>query len=550
MRLVLAVLALIPAAGAMAQEVVTFSLPAPVSAFSGGPGVYFHLPLTIEVPFAAEERPDLVVGRADAPNPAAEGVESAYQAALAAYEAALRAYEANQAARRTAQRALDTVYPARVAAYEADLASWRLCRRQPLVRCGSRPRRPARPRVPAALPLPEPPERSGVPATIDTRNGPIVDFAVEGMTWTTLDYRASLGTIDPTLTYRLAMVAPGPAPAGTPVQLRAEATLVDGTIDGTSPTYRIVLGQSLRIDRGEIAAGACVAPSGCSETGTFRTEPAEEYVEILEITPQGTTFFGQTLPERFLRAGLPGLELEVSANLNLDADDTANPIGISVNGVSIPPEMTIGIATELATGRLEYPVLELPGELEDDGIVRGEATSDFVSLDVDVDTATTLVGGASIGNDLVSVGADLWDITAGPRLRPYQSMEMRPTIELSLAFDRPVEIEGQGRAIAWSGPPDTIPPIRLDGETRVTPTWTVAAWHSSELGLSFLAEIEVELIIAEINAGGAFIEYGPFAPEIPVMASDSIDFPLTEDAFPVSGFSVHEGETLVLRTGK
>ena len=73
MRPLIAALAFVPSV-AMA-ELVTFSLPAPVSAFSGEPGYYFHLPLSIAVPFASDANPDLVIGSADAPNPAAEAAD-------------------------------------------------------------------------------------------------------------------------------------------------------------------------------------------------------------------------------------------------------------------------------------------------------------------------------------------------------------------------------------------------------------------------------------------------------------------------------------------
>jgi hypothetical protein len=543
----LAILFALLSVPAAAQERVTFTVPEPISAYSGGSGTSFYLPLSIPVPFAADERPDLVIGSATAPNPAYATALAAQQAANAAYRAAQEAYERNQAARAAAQHALNTVYPGLLAAYEASHATWRVCRRQSIVPCGSEPRRPARPRVPAALPIPQPPSGPpNVPETIDTRTGPIVDFDVAGVTTTTLEFWATLGTLNPSLSYDLSLVAPDPVPMGAPITLRAEGDLRDGRIGASSPTYRVLLSQTLRIDRGEMSVGGCAIPVGCAETDRARVPPGEATIEILEITPAGTVFFGQTLPERYLRAGMPGLELEVTASLNLDLDDPMNPFGISVNGVSIPPEVTVGISTEAATGRLQFPVLELEGALDDRGVIRGSATSDFVSLDIDVDTATQLIGGASLGNDFVSVGADLWDVTAGPRLRPYQTAEMRPDLALRLDFDPAVEMEGRGRITQWSGAPDDIPPFRLQSETRVTPTWAVSAPYRSTMGLGFLAEIEIELIIAELNLLSGSVEYGPFAPEIPVMATDMIEYPLSDQRFRIGSFTPHVGSTLVL----
>ncbi len=542
----LAVIAAFFPAALAAEEVVTFSLPAPLSAFSGGPGVYFHLPLAFPVPFRADVAPDMVVGSNTTPNPAYETAVAAQQAALATHQAAIRAYNQNRAARQAAQHILNTVYPVQLAAYEADLASYNLCRRQTLISCGRRPSRPSRPRIPTALPYPEPPAPPDISPTIDTRHGPILDFLVEGETTLELDFRASLGTIDPSLTYSLDVTAPEPAPPGTPQILDVLSILNGGDIDGTSPSYRFTMGQRLRIDRGEISAGFCGALAGCAQTGTAEAEPGEGYVEILEITPQGTRFFQHALPERFIRAGLPGIELVVEGSIDLDADDTANPFGISVNGVSIPPNFTVGISTDVAEGILEYPVLELPGALED-GIIQGRAESDFVTLNIDVDAATTLVGGLSIGNDFVSAGADLWDISAGPRLRPYQVMEMTPDLTLTLEFDRPIDTPSQTGVTRWAGAPSEVPPITVYENTTVTPTWQATAQHNSVMGILFVAEIEVELVIAEINYLGATTEFGPFAPEIPVAASQPAEWPVIVDAFQISDFPAHTGPSFVMR---
>ncbi len=547
MRLCLAVIATFAATAAFAEDLVRFSVPSPISAYSGGPGIAFEQQIVVPVSFAFSGAPDLVTGSDTTPNPAAIGIDVTYEAAIRTYEAAMRAFEANQAARAAAQRALDTVYPARMAAYRADLASWRLCRRQPLVRCGSEPERPSRPRIPASLPRPEPPERPDIPSTIDTRSGPLLQFDVAGETWTTLDFSMSYGTIDPELTYRLGLSAPDDISADKPFHLEVTSLLTGGQLDGSSPTYNAVLSQSLRIDRGSLSFAHCIRLMGCDTfANTALHEGEEATVIVMEANPQGATFFGHVLDERFIRAEMSGLELEVSAGLDLRPETGGNPVGITVNGISIPPSLTVALGTEIATGRILYPILEIPGELVD-GEIRGRAQSEFFSFDLDVDTATQLIGGATIGNDLYSAGGDLWDITAGPRVDPYQTMTLVPELTLSLAFDTPVMIDGVGTTTTWSGSPESLPEITVTADTTVTPTWSVVGHYHSELGISFRAEIEIELIIMEYSFATATVEYGPFAPEIPVLATEPIETMLIETGFPVISFSTFTGAPVQLR---
>lgn len=532
----------------LATDRVTFQTDAPQSAYGPGDAEIRTRTLTLPLPFEGTVPFRLIVGAERTPNPEWLAQTAYREAQMKSYEAARALYESVRRNRDRINRFLSVTYPGLIAAYRARLAAWRACRVQPLVKCGGRPQRPRRPAVPPLPPAPgnRPPPVTA-PSHIDTRAGVSGEVYVRGMAAIELRVGASLGHIDPEFVYETRIEGPDQITPGAYIQLESSSRLVSGRIDGATPGFFVNVDQIMRIDAARIQLTECTLGEGCAERLAYEFDQLglEKRTSIVAITPAEATFFGEVLPERFIRAGAPVLRLEAVVSVELGGDTPQTPFALTVNGIGIPPNtLAPAVAVDIATIIGQVPYVEVAGERRGDGLA-GEERSDYLGFRLDVDAIAKLPGGVSFGNAFASIYAELWDVEAGPQLDVYQSFEMDPELSVMLEFDPPVRVEGGGTARRLDAT-GAMPRIAVSGPTQVTPIYQLRAEVASQMGFQAAGGIEVDLIKGGVTVGPTSLELGPLAPIRAEWAPEEGRLPLLDRRFPLGGLREIRGATFTI----
>lgn len=483
-----------------------FSADTPQSAWSSGPGTTESATFGVSTEFGASYSDGVISGSASAPNPDYDDAIRLYEAAVAEFERLQDNYETavdNRRAIVNSNAIARQIYEDTIDAFGCG----RICEEAALAVLEA-----ALKTVPTLPPAPRAPDPVTEPVTIDTRLGDNVTLNVAGSAGLSATVDVSAGTVDPELEYSATIEAPDEVEAGEFVQLTTTGRLNDGAINGVSPTFGASIDATLKIDQADLQIINCLTPGNCTILGDTSEDAngSEKRQRVLTVTPDEIRAMDEDFSAEVLAnfgtpddAGDPKIdsELNLGVEINIDTTSTTVPVGLTVNGIGVPPEFVFGVGVDVAEATVEFPTIEIQGSLEN-GVIRGRETDDFLTTGLDLDSALQAFGGLNAGNSFVSASADAWDITGEVSFDAFQELEISSNLRLRLDFDRLVMVDGLGDTEFLDilvG--DPMPLMSFYESTSITPTFYVNATLHNVTGLQPGLAIEGDVLKGEICFG-------------------------------------------------
>jgi PEP-CTERM motif len=308
---------------------------------------------------------------------------------------------------------------------------------------------------------------------VDTRTGVALNGTTDGRVGLELGVQVDSGSVAATVSYQATLDIPDTATnADKTISFNPNSQLAGiNTLDTSFANIAVSVDAVMQLS-GAVSATGCIIPAGCYSGGDpFNIDETAPILSFNEDGEGGILLLGQS-PSDF---GLP-------------AEANGFPLDLDVAG--------------LATVTLYLPKPDASGGLDNDTqTLRASGQDDLVDLTLDLDnivaTAAGLPGlfGSSVDIPVLgTLGFDIINVTMGPRIDLEQDFELDPTLYVSLAFDKAVEVGGQlvtELRSAW----DMLPDITfLDDVTTVTPTFFVEADLTNHTLLDFGLGFGIDLL--------------------------------------------------------
>lgn len=521
-----------------------FSTDTPQSAWNSGPGTTEQITVGITADFGASYSDGVLSGSASAPNPDYDDAVRLYEQAVEDFERLRDNYDAavdNRNAIINSNAIARQVYEDTIGTFGCG----RICEEAALAVLGA-----ALKSVPSLPPVPQRPTPVTEPVTIDTRLGDTVAFNVAGTAGLSTTIEVSAGTVDPELEYQATIEAPDEVEMGEFVLITTTGMLNGGAINGVSPTFGASIDATLKIDEASLRITNCVTPGNCSFLGDTSADAdgVEKRQRVLSVSPDEIKAMNQDFSAEVLEqfgtvnpAGEPKIETELVLGLEVDIDTSSPtiPVGLSVNGIGVPPEFGFGLGVDVAEAKVEFPTIEIAGALEN-GVIRGRETDGFLTGGVDLDSALQTFGGLNAGNSFVSASADAWDITGEVFLDAFQELEISSNLRVRLDFDRMVMIDGLGdRSFLDISVGEALPLMSFTESTSITPTFYVTATLHNLTGTQPGLAITGDVLKGEICFGPLCEPlFGPVETFLEERLTDaSVSNPLIDQYVSLTGFN-------------
>jgi len=405
------------------------------------------------------------------------------------------------------------------------------------------------------------------PVTADTRTGAEINLHTSGKVGLEFGYTIDSGSIDTTASFNASAIVPDQIQASQYFSLSTTSLLDSGTIQSQSPKIEAYMSAIMQLS-GSIDATACLAPFGCSPTGTAALPTIDMNQRILSIDPNSikvldgagpggaaiaeTSLFNQSLTlEGGLSATLvPGFKLT-----------TLNGALSIVNTMPVAPSVTV----DLAEVTVQIPDITTSGT-GTNAPITSSGRDDVLSAQVDLDGMATMFAGlppAGLNFDLVDtpvfkIGAslDLIDVDAGPVLGLAQNFEFKPTLMTTITFSKPVQIAGKsGPQTSWTGKWSDLPAIAISENTVATPVFWIDASLTNNMGLDLGLQGTLDLLKLGATASVGGIDVLGLNPlslnnllglDNTLFETDKLLFDIFSNTFGLGGFDQIAGAPMLL----
>jgi len=346
------------------------------------------------------------------------------------------------------------------------------------------------------------PNPGQVSEVIDTRTGARVELTTSGKFGLEFGYTVNSGSVDATAI--MAATALLPADGRKPGEffnLNPESLLAGGKLESQSPEVEAHINAIAQLS-GSVSARACLILAGCAGPATTSLPGVNLDQNVLRIDPNAIKILDELLPpDNPGEARKPLAEVKLAnQTLTLQAalDSTLTPgFKLTTSQFTIvdttPP--TPDITIDLASIEFKLPNIETSGGV-DGARLTSSGRDDVIELRLDVDGLAFAVGAGSIpplglGFNLLDTGSfkigmqlDALDIDIGPDVGITQDFELVPTLMAHLDFSSPVMIAGFADPQSfWDGPWHLLPDIALLETTTITPTFSLLAMLTNDIGI-------------------------------------------------------------------
>lgn len=390
----------------------------------------------------------------------------------------------------------------------------------------------------------------GIPAvTADTRTGAELKLHTSGKVGLEFGYSIDSGSVDTTANFRATANLPDQVEASQFFSLDTASSLDGGTIQTQSPKVEAYMSAIMQLS-GSIDAKACLAPFGCSPTGTAPLPTIDMDQRILSVDVNSIKVLDGAGP-----GGQPIAETALfNQSLTLEGGATVAPpvVGFkltTLNGAAtivntLPPSPSLTV--DMAEVTVQVPDIATNGSGAISPVSSG-GRDDLMTATVDLDGVASLVGGlppAGVNFDLVDtpvfkIGAslDLIDVDAGPVLGVTQNFEFAPELMTTITFSKPVQIAGIAMLQdSWTGKWSDLPQIALTETTTFSPTFWIDATLTNDMGLDLNLEGTLDLLKLGATASVGGIDVLGLNP---ITLNDLLGIDNTLFSTPKMGFDIY-----------
>ena len=361
---------------------------------------------------------------------------------------------------------------------------------------------------------------------VDTRTGFALNGSTDGRVGLELGLSVDSGSVDAIVSYEVALDIPDTTLLNkeNPIHFNANSVLAGTNTLSTSFSSLSASVNAIMELSGAVSAEGCFIPGGCVTGGdSFNIDETASVLSFNEDGQGGILLLGQT-----------------PSDLGVDSIANGFPLDLDIAGLATA---TLHLTQPNASGGLDNTTKTLKASGHDD-------LFDFI-LDVDNIVATSagvpgLFGSSTDIPALGSIGYDIINVAMGPTIDLKQDFELDPTLFVSLAFDKAVEIGGNlvtEMVSAW----DLLPSITfIDDITTVTPTFFLETLLTNQTFLDFELDFGIDLL----QIGYDFGLLGQGSLGIGNVLDKSVDLfespNLYSKAFALAGFDLQIGDSFVI----
>ncbi|MGD1699448.1 Ig-like domain-containing protein [Dapis sp. BLCC M229] len=378
-------------------------------------------------------------------------------------------------------------------------------------------------------------------------------------------YELNPGSIDSKVTHEPTLGLPDNfvAEAGTLISLAPDSTLKDGSFTSTSPTATAFVDA---VFAAEGSASAKAGFLGATTSGSTKFGIDEQQFNIISVDPNNLELFGD-IDELSVR--FPILQDKLSVKYVPGSKQWEAKFEQS--GVKVFSNISGGaVSAELGNIELTYPQVGIEGKVEGNTI-QGKGSDQILDFNLDFDGLTGLAAdfivpgaGFAVGaltglkfkvTDILELSYDLVDVDAGPTVNLVQDFTINPNLNVDLAFDKSVKINGIDTT-SWSGQWADLPDFSISDTTVITPSFSTDATLESETAIGLGLELTVEAFKGKAKVknpldGKSLLfdaQIGPFWELDPPLADpDLLSLPVFQkDNINLGGFKTSEGDTSIV----
>ncbi|MDT8383899.1 MAG: PEP-CTERM sorting domain-containing protein [Gammaproteobacteria bacterium] len=402
------------------------------------------------------------------------------------------------------------------------------------------------------------PAKWPVTTTVDTRTGAELKVTSSGKVGLEFGYSIDSGSVDSTVQFSaLADLPDAPVETTDIIDLNANSLLDSGTIETQSPKVEAYISAIMQLS-GSVNAKACGILLGCAE-GSTAIPTVDMDQRILSVDLNSLKVLDGILPGDEPLAEVPIL------NQSLTLEGAASPLppyaGFKLTGPggltlasTVPPGPAVSV--DLAEIEVQIPDIETSGTKSGPGTISSSGRDDFLSAQLDLDGAATLLGGLpplglnatliDIPGIKVEASLDLIDADAGPVLGITQKFDLVPTLMVELAFSNPLQIAGMlDPQTSWTGKWSDLPDFSLFETTTFSPTYWIDAMLTNDFGidLGLIGTLDVLKLGATASVAGVeVLGIGPISLNgllglgNTLFETDKLDFSVYDFSFGLGGF--------------
>ncbi|MEM7002672.1 MAG: hypothetical protein AAF529_17925 [Pseudomonadota bacterium] len=353
---------------------------------------------------------------------------------------------------------------------------------------------------------------TGVSFETDTRTGAEVSLDANGFVELTSDIGFSAGTVSAELEGIVDFTTPDRIEMGTQFDIGAALRDVNSGVQSSLPAIT----GSVDLDfglRATVGGTQCFIGTGCN-SGQETLADVAFGGRLLEMNTSD-------VPDALSLFGLDQFPVDFS-NITFSGDLLATPVGgvgVGISPIYSPP----GVGVQLASVTVDYPDIDSRSSGTSLQHTQRNTHADVLSLAADVDGIAPLFGAGVPGGVVVNVGnfpfklrgtLDLYDIDLVQKFGVSQQFDFAPQLDLTLDFDRDIEIFDQGdvrQVRSWTGSLGDLPKFSLlQREVVVTPSLSVTSAFTNQTFLDLALELSVDLMQGNLSYLGLdILDGGP-----------------------------------------
>ena len=429
-------------------------------------------------------------------------------------------------------------------------AAWWTCKHTVNVLCGSEP------------------SKWPVTTTVDTRTGAKLSVNSSGKVGLEFGYSIDSGSVDSTAQFSaLADLPDTLVEKNDVINLNASSALDSGTLATQSPKVEAYISAIMQLS-GSVTAQACGLTLGCA-SGSTAIPTVNMDQRILSVDVNSLKVLDGILPGDQPLAQIP------LANQSLKLQGAISPLppygGFKLTGPggltlasTVPPGPAVSV--DLAEVTVQVPDIATSGSKSGADTISSNGRDDFLSAQLDLDGAATLLGGLpplglnatliDVPGIKVEANLDLIDVDAGPVLGITQDFELVPTLMVDLAFSNPIQIAGMlGMQTSWTGEWADLPDFSLLETTTFTPTYWIDAMLTNNFGidLGLVGTLDVLKLGATASVLGVdLLNIGPLSLNgllglgNNLFETNKLDIPIFGKEFGFGGFNRIAGNVFTI----